>query len=211
MTVVEAESVFFGGKKVGVLVRAVRPDALQTMLAFVPPSGELVRVRQEMKFSGSPREWSSFSYSDSSEGTERRGTRENGRILIDGEATPLEAAAIPSYGSYLLLRELLSSGGRQLDYLQFDEGTPMRAVDASLIRGEEEDVWLPTGTIRAERVTLDVNGTAGNVFWCLDSEAVKSDWQGAESYRAATEIELFDGLPDPVADLTRDFRLRHGW
>lgn len=206
MTVIEAESFFMGQEKVGVLLRAIQTDALVTMLAFTPPGRDMVQLRQETQFAGSPLQWSSFAYVDDAEGIQRRGTRENGRVTIDGPATSVPASAIPSYAAHLLLRQLLLSDANRLEFAEFSEGGTMEAVDARLERHPEETVELLSGTARAQRVVLTRNGVAANTFWCQGCEVVKSDWQGAVSYLAKSEEELLDGLPPQFSTISRHFR-----
>lgn len=190
------ESFFIGGKKVGGIVRLLEPTKLSTLTCFQIPDGPLIHLEHRFFFEGSPLDWDRYTFHEyhSTKTTEFK--RKTGN-------------AIPSYAAFLLLRKMIDKKLTRLDFEMLIDGDPVQAPKVATLQVEgAEEVTFPSGgkTI-ASRVPLYVDGKPGNAHWIANDEVIKSDWQGAESYRANDIDDVLDGLNQSTAVILRTFTL----
>ena len=199
----EINSFHAGGTKAGALIRHLSEDRIETTLAFRIHSGPVVHLFQETRFAANAFDWSVYRYVD---------RLLNMDVTVQAPVPlPHEDPArtpIPSYAAHLVLKDLLDTAAPRREFRQFHEDDPSTTASAALVRAGSETVETPWGPRDAEKVVLEVDGRAGNTFWCVDGAPIKSDWQGATSYVTTDTEYVLQGLDPEVlcilkADLER--------
>lgn len=168
-----------GGIKNGALVRRIHPTSLATLMCFTTPQG-LYHVHNRIEFDDAdPRNWTHFLHHTGDAFIER-----------EHEATDPEQT-IPSFAEYLLVRELLASGERELAYtLLVEEGDQLRP--ARLVHeGDEVGLYLDDALTNRHRV--------------VGEDIIASDWGGIGSRLVHDVSELMDRLDEQVAVRVRMF------
>lgn len=195
-TTTEIESFYDGGKKAGALIRRLSQNLIQTTLAFRIDGGPIVQLFQQTRFPTEVLNWSDYKYVDQLEDTS---------VEVHAATEPLlqhrSKKPIPSYAAHLVLKDFLATTESQREFEQFDEGGPLAITPAVFVRQGTENVETPWGSREALKVVLEVDGRAGNTFWCADASVVKSDWQGAISYATNDVDFVLQGLDAEVQTL----------
>lgn len=198
MTTTEIESFHEAGAKVGALIRHLSKDLLRTTLAFRVEGGPVVHLFQETRFAPDVFEWSAYRYVDH---------LQNSTVEVRAAELPprrdIASTPIPSYAAHLVLRDFLETTAPQRLFSQFHEDDPAATVSAAFVRHGTETIQTPQGPRDALKVVLEVDGRAGNTFWCIDGAPVKSDWQGATSYAATDTDSVLRGLDTEVLSILK--------
>lgn len=189
----EIESFYLGEQKVGALVRRFSLNLIQTTLVFKIEDGPVIHLFQETRFPTDVLEWSEYKYVDHLEGTNVEAKADTGPLLRDPASKP-----IPSYAAHVVLKDFLATAEPQRGFSQFNECVPLTITPAAFVRQGTERVETPWGWRDAVEVVLEVDGRAGNTFWCVDTLVVKSDWQGATSYSTNNIDSALQGLDAEV-------------
>lgn len=176
-TTSEIESFYIAGNKVGALVRQLSGNFIQTTLVFKIVGGPIVHLFQRTRFSTHVLDWDEYEYVDHHEDISVEVHADDKPLLRGPTRKP-----IPSYAAHLVLKDFLATDEPRRDFEQFNEGDPLAVNAAVFMCQGREDIETPWGIREALKVVLEVDGRAGNTFWCIDGSVVKSDWQGASSY-----------------------------
>lgn len=192
-TTTEVESFYLGDEKVGVLVRQCSLNNIRTTLSFKIGDGPAVYLFQETRFPTDVFSWIEYTYFDLLEGVRIEERSADELLQLAPRNNP-----IPSYAAHLLLKDFLATNEPRRDFSQFEEGASSTVVSAAFVRHGMEEIETLNGSHEALKVVLEVDGRAGNIFWCVDTLVVKSDWQGATSYANSDVALALENLDDDV-------------
>lgn len=198
MTTTELESFHDAGAKVGALIRHLTPDLMQTTLAFRIADGPVVHLFQETRFATDVFGWTAYRYVDHLQDSNVEVQAKDPRADGGTASTP-----IPSYAAHLVLKQFLATTAVRREFRQFHEDDPSATAAATFVRHGTETIRTPKGPRDAQRIVLEVDGRAGNVFWCVGGVPVKSDCQGATSYADTDTDSVLRDLDAEVLSILR--------
>lgn len=180
------ESFYISGAKSGALTRVEDETGLHSHICFLEPDGGLFDTESNIRYDGDPTQWIRYDYSERHAGSRYDLVRPHG----------LPDPTIPSYATYLLVRELARTGRERLSFYSLEEGGPSEPPVLTELRRSGEVI---------EEVR---DGLVGNFHLVDGGEIVTSDWQGAESHRVADTETLLSGLHRDVSEPVRRFLSR---
>lgn len=197
------ETMYFDGRRAGFLLRTVKDGVLTTRTAFggaragEHPAGSAERFLSESAITLSPeggvRGWRSYSFQDSSAAQ---------KVTVDRERAGLDADALPSYGEWLLLQDLVQQDRAEQTYVRLEESQAFTGEwtpsPARILRRGVEPVQRPDGrALVADRVEVVTHGLVLSTHWVDGQDVVMSDWGGpAVSVPVPSLADAVEGMDD---------------
>ncbi|MPV36149.1 hypothetical protein [Georgenia subflava] len=190
------ESFHQEGRKVGALWRRFDDGVLSSRIAFPLGDGQTYRAESVITFQADGASWASASY-----------RQEPGDVAsaLARTAAGLGEDSLPSFGEFMLVLDLIASGGEAVEFQRLDDADPAaRPARAVLTWQGTEKVGLADGPRECRRLDLLVDGERAGSHWADAGGVVKSEWAGAVSYPEATADDALAGLPPEIADFVRN-------
>jgi hypothetical protein len=181
----------------GALHRRFDDLVLRTRVAFPLAGGAYYRAESVIGFTHGARTWEFATY---------RSEPDRQRSNVDRVSSGLDADTMPSYGEFVLLADLISSGEPAVRYIRLDDSDPVGGADrATLERQGTETITPPGGTaLEARRYGVVVDRQQVGTHWVVDGRVEMSDWNGATSVHVDSAAQALAGLPDAVVAFLRE-------
>ncbi|CAM3505010.1 hypothetical protein OCAE111667_13100 [Occultella aeris] len=181
----------------GALHRLFDDLVLRTRVAYPLDGDTYYRAESVIRFAHGARtwEWATFR-------SEPDGQRSN----VDRLGSGLDADTMPSYGEFVLLADLITSGEPAVRYIRLDDSDPVDGADrATLERQATETVTPPGGSpLEARRYGVVVDREQIGTHWVVDGRIELSDWNGATSVHVGSAAKALAALPDAVVTFLRN-------